>query len=117
MTGRFRLKLFDEWEGQVIKKRERIVRADTEDGQLAGEAIVEAVENQIRENNPPETKRTLRRLMAQGNSRENAIRYIACAFSVELFEVMKHQSLYDEPRYIKNLKALPILPDDNEGKI
>ena len=94
------------------KKPEEIVQADSPDGQLAGEAIVEVVENQLRENKPPETTRTLERLMAMGESRENAIRYIAGALSVEIFEAMKNQSPYDEERYIKNLQALPKLPDE-----
>ena len=96
----------------MMEKKEQIVRADTEDGQYAGEAMVEAIENQISENDPPETKRTLIRLMALGNSRANAIRYIASALSVEMFEILKHQSPFDEARYIKNLKALPELPFD-----
>jgi uncharacterized protein YoaH (UPF0181 family) len=94
------------------KEPEQIVNADSAEGQFAGEAIVEAVENQLRENNPPEALRTLNRLMANGESRENAIRYIACALSVEIFETIKNQSPYDEERYIKNLKALPKLPDE-----
>ena len=95
---------------RVMKKRNPIVRADTEGGQLAGEAMVEVIENQIRGNDPPETKRTLNRLMALGESKENAIRYITSALSVEIFETLKNQTPYDENRYIKNLKALPTLP-------
>ena len=100
-----------------MKKRERIVNADTPDGQMAGEAIVEAIENQLKENDPRETKRTLKRLMKMGETRENAIRYIASALSVEIFEALKNGSPYDEERYIRNLKALPKLPDDNENEI
>jgi hypothetical protein len=37
---------------------DEIVNADDEDGQLAGEAIVEAVESQLAQNEPPETKGT-----------------------------------------------------------
>ena len=100
-----------------MKKRERIVTAGTPDGQMAGEAIIEVIENQLRDNKPPETKRTLKRLMSMGESRENAIRYVACALSVEIFEAMKNHSPYNEERYIKNLKALPTLPDDGEDEI
>ena len=88
----------------------KIVNADTEGGQLAGEAIVEVIENQLRDNEPPETKVTLDKLMAMGESRENAIRYIASALSVEIFEALKNSTSYNEERYIKNLKALPELP-------
>ena len=100
-----------------MAKREPIVQADTEDGQMAGEAIVEAVENQIHDNNPPEVKQALERLIGLGESRENAIRYIASTFSVEIYEAMKYLAPYDEARYIKNLNALPKLPFDEDDQI
>lgn len=96
------------------KKKETIVRADSEDGQVAGEAIVEVVENQLAENNPPETRQTLERLMKTGESRENAIRYIACALSVEIYGALKNNEPYNNERYINNLKALPELPCEIE---
>ncbi len=91
-----------------------IVDAETEGGQAAGEAIVEVVENQLAENNPPETKQTLDRLMNIGESRENAIRYIACALSVEIYGALKNNEPYNNERYINNLKALPELPWENK---
>jgi len=94
------------------KKQEKIVQAESEDGQLAGEAIVEAVENQLKENNPPETRETLKSLMGLGESRENAIRYITSALCVEIFETLKNETPYNEERYLKNLKTLPKLPDE-----
>ncbi len=94
------------------KKTEQIVQADSEDGQLAGEAIVEVIENQLADNNPPETRQTLDRLIKLRETRENAIRYIATALSVEIFGALKHQEPYNNERYIKNLKALPKLPYD-----
>ncbi len=90
----------------------KIVNADTEEGQIAGEAIIEAIENQLRDNTPPETKSTLKRLMSTGESRENAMRFIASALSVEIFDAIKNKQPYNEKRYIKNLKALPKLPDE-----
>ena len=95
-----------------MSKRKPIVKADTKSGQLAGEAIVEAVENQLRDNDPHEAKRALNRLMAMGESRENAIRYIASALSIEMYEALKDQTPYNEVRYVKNLTALPKLPFD-----
>ncbi|GMR06685.1 MAG: hypothetical protein BMS9Abin25_1302 [Gammaproteobacteria bacterium] len=94
------------------KEKDQIVHADTEEGQRVGEGIVEAIENQIKEKNPLETTLTLERLMGNGESRENAMRYIASAFTIELFEIMKSNKPYNEERYINNLKALPRLPDD-----
>ena len=90
-----------------MKKRKRnIVQADTPDGQYAGEALVEAVENQIQDNDPPETKMTLERLMSLGESRENAMRYIASVLSIEIFEALKNKSPYNEERYLRNLGNL-----------
>jgi len=93
-------------------KKKKIVQAGSENGQKAGEAIVEVVENQIADHNPPETKQTLERLMKSGESRENAIRYIASVLSIEIFGVLKHQESYNNERYITNLKALPKLPNE-----
>ena len=90
-----------------------IVNADTDDGQRAGEAIIEVVENQLSDNNPPETQQTLDRLMASGESRENAIQHIASALVIEIFGAIKHKEPYNDERYIKNLKALPKEPSEN----
>lgn len=75
----------------------------------AGLALIEAVENQIKLGEPPETKKTLERLMALGEDRENAIKYITSALIVELFGAVKHAQSYDEKRYISNLNKLPDL--------
>jgi len=98
----------------MTKKKETIVQADSENGQIAGEALVEVIENQLAENNPPETKQTLERLIKSGETRENAIRYITCALSVEVFGAIKHNEPYNQERYINNLNALPELPWDSE---
>ena len=94
------------------KDKEQIVQAESEEGQMAGEAIVQVVENQINDNNPPETKETLERLMKNGETRENAMRYIASVLSIEIFGALKHQEPYNHERYTNNLKALPNLPDE-----
>ena len=90
--------------------KEKIVSADTESGQRLGETVIEIIENQLRDNDPPEVKRTLKRLINTGESRDNAMRFIATALSVELFGVLKHNETFNEKRYNKNLKELPILP-------
>ena len=97
-----------------LKKRNRnIVQADSPDGQRAGEALIETVENQIRDNDPPEVRVTLDRLMSLGESRENAMRYIGSVFSLEIYEILKHQTPFDEQRYVANLRSLPELPFDD----
>ena len=97
-------------------KKEKIVQADTEDGQFLGETVVEAVENQIRDDDPPETRETLNRLMALGESKDNAMRYIASVFAIELFKILENEETYNEKRYLKNLNALPVMPFDEEER-
>jgi len=96
------------------KKKENIVRAETEEGQIVGEAIIEVIENQLVDNTPPETRQTLKRLMKLGESRENAMRYISCALSVEIFGALKDHEEYNNERYVNNLSALPKLPEGYE---
>ncbi|WP_428354372.1 hypothetical protein [Methyloprofundus sp.] len=94
------------------KDKEQIVQAKSANGQMAGEEIVQIVQNQIKDNNPPETSETLERLIKKGETRENAMRYIASVLSIEIFGALKHQEPYNNKRYLKNLKALPELPDE-----
>lgn len=95
-----------------MSKRKRIVRATTPEGQLAGEAVLEAIENQIRDKDPPETALTLKRLMKGGRSREEAMRLIGCVMAVEIFEIVKNNRPFDRQRYVENLNRLPQLPAD-----
>ena len=78
------------------------------------EVIFEVVENQIRKNDPPETKETLDRLVQSGQSREEALRLIAGVLANEMFEVMKSKRRYDNTRYVANLARLPNVPWDVE---
>lgn len=94
------------------KRNHSIVQADSPEGLLAGEGVIEAVENQIRDNDPPETRITLDRLMSLGESRNNAMRYIGAVMAQEMFEILRSKKPYNEDRYIANLKNLPGLPFD-----
>ncbi len=73
-------------------------------------AFIEVVDNQLADNDPPETQQTLDRLMSQGISEEDAKLYIAQAVSVEVFDTLKHQKEFNLNRYLKNLKRLPKEP-------
>jgi hypothetical protein len=72
--------------------------------------FLQIVDNQLRANDPPETRQTLERLMAQGISREDAKIYIAQAVCVEVFNVMKQNQPSDHVRYVRNLQRLPEEP-------
>ncbi len=75
-------------------------------------AFLEIVENQLKANDPPETRQTLDRLIAQGISEEDAKIYIAQAVCVEVFNVMKHNQPSDQARYLRNLNRLPKEPQE-----
>ena len=75
-------------------------------------AFLEVVENQLRDNNPPETKETLDRLIAEGHSAEKAKDLIAQAVAVEAHLVMKTQTPFNRERFVRNLKALPQEPKE-----
>ncbi|MFQ6129654.1 MAG: hypothetical protein ACE5OT_02455 [Candidatus Hadarchaeaceae archaeon] len=69
-------------------------------------AILEVVENQLRDNKPPETKKTFERLLKEGYSEEDAKKLIGTVVVSEIFNVLKRGEAYDEERYIKALKKL-----------
>jgi hypothetical protein len=77
-------------------------------------ALLEIVDNQLRDGTPPETRMTLERLISQGFSRERALELIACVVSSEIFDVLKSGQPYQEARYLAGLRALPRLPWEGE---
>ncbi|MBA4417598.1 MAG: hypothetical protein C0392_06780 [Syntrophus sp. (in: bacteria)] len=74
------------------------------------EAFLEVVENQIRDNDPPETRETLERLMGEGISEKDARIYVARVVAIEVYEVMKNEKPFDLQRFVRNLNALPNEP-------
>lgn len=70
------------------------------------EALFEAIENQIRDDNPKETRLTLERLEREGLSNNDAMRMIAFALVQELNSMLKTGKPFNQTNYIKALKAL-----------
>ncbi len=75
-------------------------------------AMYEVVDNQLRAGDPPETRQTLERLMAEGHSEAEARRMIAAMVASEIFDMLKHKAAYDPARYLAALKRLPKMPWD-----
>lgn len=75
-------------------------------------AILQVVDNQLRELTPPETKETYDRLLASGISDQEARRLIAVALSAEMFRMLKNKQPYSPQSYIAHLRKLPVLPWD-----
>ncbi|APQ17461.1 hypothetical protein [Maribacter hydrothermalis] len=83
-----------------------------ETNEILRNQILEIVKNQIKENNPPETKTTFDRLRSQEFDDSQTRQMIGQCISVELFQIMKTSEPYNNARYIKNLKKLPKQPFD-----
>ena len=74
--------------------------------------FLEIVKNQLKANDPPETKETFNRLVAQGLSEEDAKVCIAQAVCVETFDMLKYKRPFNLKRYVKNLQRLPKPPQE-----
>lgn len=77
-------------------------------------AILEAVENQLRDNDPPQAKETFDRLVRSGHSKNEAKRLIAAVLANEISDVANTWSEYDQNRYLSRLKRLPDMPWEYE---
>ena len=75
------------------------------------QAVLEVVENQIRQLNPPATKETFDRLIREGHDHNEARRLIGCVVASEIFDILKNMEPYDEDRYVRALRRLPDLPE------
>jgi len=76
--------------------------------------IMQIVDNQLRGNDPPETRLTLDRLMREGCSKQEAKELIACVVTSEIYDVMKQDKPYDNDRFCAALARLPQLPWDDD---
>jgi len=59
----------------------------SKDLNFAGEAVFEAINNQIKSNDPPETKQTYHRLMKEMNSHEEVMKYIGVVMMAEILDI------------------------------
>ena len=85
-----------------------------EDNERLKNAVLEVINAQIRDNDPPETKQALVRLQKNGFSEEEALKLIGYVVASEVFTVLKENRPYDNDKYIDALNALPKLPWENE---
>jgi len=72
--------------------------------------ILQVVENQLRDNRPPESNLTLARLLSEGFSEEESKHLIGSAVVAEMYHVVKSSKPFNEQRYLELLNKLPELP-------
>ncbi|HQZ46534.1 MAG TPA: hypothetical protein PK042_10470 [Usitatibacteraceae bacterium] len=73
------------------------------------DAFMEIVVNQLETGDPPETRATLDRLMAAGNSEGEAMQLIAAVARNEMQAMLAGSREFDNVRYAKLLAKLPAL--------
>lgn len=78
-----------------------------ETNEILRKQIFEIIKNQLRDNEPPETKNTYDRLIKSGFDDFQTRQMIGQCLAIELFDVMKFGKPYNNNRYIKNLISLP----------
>ncbi len=83
-----------------------------ESPELFREQVFKIIKNQLRNNDPPETKETYDRLRELGYDDYETRQLIGQCLVVELFGIFKFSKPFNLERYIKNLKALPEEPED-----
>ncbi len=68
--------------------------------------ILEVVKNQIKINDPPITKQTLRRLTQSGYTREQAKEKIAVAEVDYLWQILHDNKPFDTEKYTESLNSI-----------
>ena len=81
-----------------------------ETNEILRKQIFEIIKNQMKDNNPPETNKTFKRLIKEGYSKFETKQQIGQCVAVELFNILKYKKPFDDKRYIKNLNNLPKEP-------
>ena len=68
--------------------------------------IMQILDNQLRDNNPPTVKETLTRLIKLGYSQKQAREKIAAVIVVEVYDIMKDMRPFNAESYSKALNDL-----------
>jgi len=76
------------------------------------ESVLEVVDNQLRSNDPPETRQTFDRLINEGYSNKEAKELIGHVVASEIFVVLKNQEPFNLVKFVDALNKLPKLPGD-----
>jgi hypothetical protein len=73
-------------------------------------ALMEMVNQQLAENDPPETRETIERLVAEGYSPEHVRRLIGFLIAREMTESLFRRTEFDMKRFVETLRRLPEIP-------
>jgi Holliday junction resolvasome RuvABC DNA-binding subunit len=68
--------------------------------------LLQVVDNQLNENNPPATKETYDRLQDLGYTKQQAKEKIAAVVLTEIYDILKDGAQFEEASYIAALEDL-----------
>ena len=68
--------------------------------------LLEVVDNQLNDNDPPETRETLNRIIAAGYSEEKAKERIASVLVMHIYDIMHDSKQFDSEKYKRDLSEL-----------
>jgi hypothetical protein len=71
------------------------------------EAVLEAINNQIENNDPPETKKTYDRLMKEIRNHDEVMEYLGVVMRSEILDILKSKKPFNRKRYVERLNRLP----------
>lgn len=74
------------------------------------DAIMHVVNSQIQDNDPPETRLTLARLIKSGLTETEAKKLIRGVAAIEICNIMEKKEPFQHKRYAEALNRLPKLP-------
>jgi len=74
-------------------------------------AFLEAVENQLRDSEPPETRQAYDRLLREGHSEAEAKDLIGAVIAAETYYILKRGETFNHDRFVSKLNNLPKLPE------
>ena len=72
--------------------------------------------DQIRDNDPPETRETFERLIGSGHTREEARVMITIVLAAEVSEMMECEREFEKSGFVAALRRLPVLPEGLEDR-
>lgn len=83
-----------------------------DDEQVAGQALIEAIESQLETGEPAATQAVYNKLSLVGYEREEILQLMAFVLADEVRDMLAHDRRFDGERYERLLRALPELPDE-----
>ncbi|BBP80132.1 hypothetical protein PHLH7_62360 [Pseudomonas sp. Ost2] len=87
---------------------------DNDEEEFAESTLVQAIENQIENDNPPAAKATFNKLTLVGYERDEILTLMAHVLATEIDAMLDDDRAFDTQWYEDALRALPELPPEKQ---